>query len=309
MERALISLIVPVYGVEKYLPDCIESMIHQTYENLEMILVDDHSPDRSGAICDEYAARDPRIKVIHLSKNSGASVARNTGIDAASGAYIFFVDGDDWLASDTIEYLFENMGKYDADCCVGGCTTVLEAEDGSLEYCRKEHLPDRCESAKEAMKHVLLRESAVWNRLYHRSAFDDIRFPEGRINEDEPVALWLYSRMKRIVFLEKDTYFYRKRKNSVTTSAFSLKQLDCVANSKENLEFIRTVDPELVTAAEFKYVKAMLWCYVNVRKLKTLEARDAAKELRREIRKNRKMALRNPYLGVPFKVLALLCAL
>lgn len=309
MNKELISVIVPVYGVEEYLPDCLNSLIHQTYEHLEIILVDDRSPDRSGEICDQYATKDPRIKVIHLNRNSGAAVARNKGIDAASGEYLFFADGDDWLVSDTIEYLLMNMRKYNADCCVGGCITVLEGGDGSLEYCRRKQVPDRCLSAREAMRHVLLRESAVWNRLYRRSAFDDIRFPEGRINEDEPVALWLYSRMERIVFLEKATYFYRKRKNSVTTSAFSLRELDCVTNSRENLEFVKTVDPDLIPAAEFKYIKTMLWCYVNLRKLKAPQAREAGKELHREIRKNRRIALRNPYLGVLLKVLAVLCAL
>lgn len=307
MEEPLISVVVPVYQVEKYLPDCIESLQGQTYTHLEIILVDDSSPDQSGAICDEYAKHDSRISVVHRSENGGLSAARNSGIDAARGQFIFFVDSDDWLAPDTIEYLLENMKKYDADCCAGGCAKVLEDEDGSLEYEEREHRPDRCESAEEAMKHVLLRESSACNRLYRRESFAQMRFPEGRINEDEPVVLRLYAQMKRIVFLDKDTYFYRKRKNSITTSAFSLKQLDCVTNSRENLEFVRTASPGLIPAAEFKYVKAMLWCYVNLRKLKTAEARTARTDLHREIRRNLKMALQNPYLGFKLKVLALLC--
>ena len=133
MNKELISVIVPVYGVEQYLPDCLNSLIHQTYEHLEIILVDDRSPDRSGEICDQYATKDPRITVIHLNRNSGAAVARNKGIDAASGEYLFFADGDDWLLSDIIKYLLMNMRKYNADCCVGGCITVLEGGGGSLE--------------------------------------------------------------------------------------------------------------------------------------------------------------------------------
>lgn len=309
MEKPLISVIVPIYRVEKYLSECIESIISQTYQHIEIVLVDDYSPDRCGAICDEYAERDSRIKVIHRSENGGLSAARNSGIDAAEGQYLFFVDSDDWLALDTIDYLMENMEKYDADCCAGACIHVLEGEEGSLECQKQEHVPAHCEGAKEAMKHLLLTESSVCNRLYHRDAFAQIRFPVGRINEDEPVVLQLYAKMNRIVFLDKDTYFYRKRRDSITTSVFSLKKIDCVINSKQNLEFVKISCPELVPAAEYKYIKSMLWCYVNLRKLKTEEVREARKDLHKKIQKNRKMALRNPYLGLSLKILALLCSL
>lgn len=308
MENPLISVIVPIYQVEKYLPDCIESLVHQTYTHLEIILVDDKSPDQCGAICDKYAERDARIRVIHRSENGGLSAARNSGIDAAEGQYLFFVDSDDWLALDTMACLLENLRKYDADCCVGGCAKVLENEDGSLEYQEREHQPDRCESAKEAMEHLLLHESSACNRLYRREAFAKMRFPVGRINEDEPVVLRLYAQMKRIVFLDKDTYFYRKRRDSITTSAFSLKQLDCVTNSRENLKFVKTVSPDLIPAAEFKYIKSMLWCYVNLRKLKTTEACAARADLALKICHNRRKALKNPYLGFSLKALALLVA-
>ena len=309
MEQPLISVIVPVYKVEKYLPDCMESLIHQTYQNLEIIMVDDCSPDHSGAICDRYAADDKRIKVIHRTENRGLSGARNLALNQANGQYLFFIDSDDWIALDTIEALYENMKKYQADCCVGGCVTVIEAEDGSLDFQKRIHTPTHCESAHDAMKRVLLSGSAAWNRLYRKEAFGQIRFPEGRINEDEPAVLRLYSCMDRIVFLDKDTYFYRKRKNSITTSAFSLQHLDCVTNSRENLEFIKKADQELIPAAEFKYVKSMLWCYVNLKKIKTAQARMERQRLRREIRENRRMALHNPHLGIPLKVLAVLCTL
>lgn len=309
MEKPLVSVIVPIYRVERYLSECVESIIAQTYQHIEIILVDDCSPDRCGAICDKYAKQDIRVKVVHRSENGGLAAARNSGIDVAEGQFIIFVDSDDWLALDTIHCLMENMEKYSADCCAGACVTVLESEDGSLEYKEREHVQDRCESGMEAMKRLLLRESSACNRLYRRDAFAHIRFPEGRINEDEPVVLRLYSKMDRIVFLDKDTYFYRKRKNSITTSAFSFSKLDCVVNSKENLEFVKKTCPELIPAAEFKYIKSMLWCYVNLRKIKTMESRKARQNLRHKIRKNRKVALRNPHLGFLLKILAMLCSL
>lgn len=306
MEKPLVSVVIPVYKVEKYLPDCIESVIHQTYENLEILPVDDCSPDGCGAICDAYAGKDARIRPLHRSANGGLSAARNTGIDAAAGEYLFFVDSDDWIAPDTIECLLEKMESYGADCCAGGCVTVIEEEDGSLLYRKRAHVKEHCDSAKEAMERLLLHESSACNRLYRREAFSKLRFPEGRINEDEPVVLRLYAQMERIVFLDKDTYFYRKRKNSITTSDFSLKKLDCVKNSRENLVFVKKNNPDLIPAAEFKYIKTLLWCYVNAWKLKTKEAEQARYKLRRAIRKNRKRALKNPYLGVALKALALL---
>lgn len=304
-----ISVIIPVYGVEAYLPACLDSVIGQTYQNLEIILIDDASPDRCPRICDEYAQKDNRVRVIHRGKNGGLAAARNTGIEAAAGDYLFFADSDDWLAADAIQCLLENMKAYGADCCAGACVTVLQNTDGTLDYRPREHLPNRCETSKDAMKRLLLRESSACNRLYRREAFEQIRFPEGRINEDEPAVLRLYARMDRIVFLDKDTYFYRKRKDSITTSAFSLRQLDCVKNSRENLDFVKDSAPELIPAAEFKYIKTMLWCCVNLRKLKTPEAKKAGARLRREIRQNRKAAMKNPYLGISFKALALLLAM
>lgn len=306
MEKPLISIVIPVYKVEKYLPKCIESIIGQTYENLEIFLVDDCSPDGCGAICDSYAGKDVRIRVIHREKNAGAAAARNLSIERAKGEYLFFADSDDWIAPDTIEVLLKKMREYDADCCVGGCVTVLEGADGKLTYQKRKRVPEHCKTAREAMERLLLHESAAWNRLYRREAFEKLRFPEGRINDDEAIALRLYANMERIVFLDQDTYYYRKRKDSITTSAFSLKQLDCVKNSRENLKFVRKNNPDLIPAAEFKYIKTMLWAYVNLYRLKTKEASRARAGLRHAIRKNRRRALQNPHLGIALKALAVL---
>lgn len=306
MEKPLISVVIPVYGVEKYLPDCFESVIRQTYENLEIIAVDDCSPDGCGAICEAYEKKDARIRAIHRTTNGGLSAARNTGIDAAGGEYLFFLDSDDWIAPDTIACLLEKMKAYHADCCAGACVIVLEKEDGSLVRQKRAHVPEHCDSAQKAMERLLLHESSACNRLYRREAFSKLRFPEGRINEDEPTVLRLYAQMERIVFLDKDTYFYRKRKNSITTSDFSMKKLDCVKNSRENLIFIRKNNPDLIPAAEYKYIKTMLWCYVSLYKLKTAEAGRAQEKLRHKIRKNRRRALRNPHLGIALKILALI---
>ncbi len=303
-----ISVIIPVYKVEAYLPECLDSVVKQSYRDMEIILVEDASPDGCGAICDSYAERDGRVRVIHREKNGGLAAARNAGIELAAGAYLFFADSDDWLAEDTLERLYQGMKKYGADCSVGICVTVSERDNGKRDIQHCGQSGDQCKTALEAMEQVLLTCSSACNRLYRREMLGDLRFPQGRINEDEPFVLQMYRRMEKIVFLDCETYFYRKRSDSITTSAFSVKQMDCVYNSRDNLEFVTQKAPELIPAAEYKYCKTLLWCYVNLRKLKMDEQVKALRrQLREEIRKNRKTALTNPYLGLPLKVLTLLC--
>lgn len=303
-----ISVVIPVYNVEAYLEECLDSVVNQTYRNTEILLVDDASPDGCGAICDRYAAEDTRVRVIHKEENGGLAEARNTGMEYATGEYLFFADSDDWLAANTLEKLYEGLKKYQADCSVGACVTVLEKADGEKSIQGGSPKQERCETAREAMEHVLLAGSSSCNRLYKRGTLEGLRFPGGRINEDEPFVMWAYERMERIAFLDCETYFYRKRANSITTSAFSVKMVDCVYNSRENLEFVTEKAPELIPAAEYKYCKSLLWCYVNLRKLKNDEqAKVLRRQIHREIRQNRRMALRNPYLGFSLKALALLC--
>ena len=305
----VISIIIPIYKVEKYLPECLNSIINQTYRNLEIILMDDASPDSCGEICDRYAAQDQRIRVIHMEENGGQAAARNTGMDLASGDYLFFVDSDDWLAEDTLEKLYDGMKKYQADCSVGACVDVLEGKNGEKNICHAKQKGVKCRTAEEAMEHVLLSGSAAWNRLCKREMLEGLRFPLGRVNDDESFILRVYERMEKIVFLDCETYFYRKRANSITTSAFSVKMVDCVYNSRENLEFVTKKAPELISAAEYKYCKTLLWCYVNLFKLRDQQAKTIRRQLHKEIREHRKMALSNPYLGLPLKMLTLCCLL
>lgn len=306
----MISIIVPVYKVEDYLPECLDSLVNQTYENIEIILVDDASPDDCGEICDRYAERDSRVKCIHQENNAGQAVARNTGMEAARGEYLFFVDSDDWLSEDALETLYEGLKRYQADCCVGACVTVLEGPGGSRTVQGSGQRGENVRSAREAMEHVFLSGSAAWNRLCKKEKLVELRFRPNRINDDESFILYAYKRMDKIVFLDRETYYYRKRANSITTSAFSVKMMDCVHNSRENLDFVKKKMPELVPAAEYKYYKGMLWCYVNMRKLKGDErAKQLCGQLHREIRRQWKMALFNPHLELKMKLLAMICLL
>lgn len=303
-----ISIIIPVYKVEEYLPKCIDSIINQTYNNLEIILVDDGSPDKCGEICDKYALADNRIKVIHK-KNAGVARARNDGIEIATGDYISFVDSDDWLAENAYEILYQGLKRQDADCSVGGCVTVIDNE-GEFEYKKGSRRAIGCLSAKEAMKGVLLNGSAVWNRLFKREIFKEIRFPLDRINDDEVVALHAYAECSKIAFLDEDTYFYRIRKNSITTSKFSLKKMDFYYNSIDNLAFVKNMCPELCECGEYKVIKAMLYCYVNLKRVKkTEEVKMVLQRIKKDIKDNKSRALKNSYLPFPMKLLMVLVAL
>lgn len=302
-----ISIIVPVYKVEAYLSECIESIIHQTYRDLEIILVDDGSPDKCGEICDRYAAKDERIRVIHK-KNEGVARARNDGIECAGGDYISFIDSDDWIAENAYEVLYQGLKQYDADCSVGKCVTVID-KNGVLTPKKSKTSPISCETSLEAMKRVLLNGSAVWNRLFKREVFLNIRFPLDRINDDEVTALHAYAECKKIVFLDQETYYYRIRPNSITTSSFSLRKVDCYYNSIDNLDFVRQVMPELVPCAEYKFIKAMLYCYMNLKKLKRdPKAREIRKQLHQDIKENKAVAYANPYLSPILKLLMFLYA-
>lgn len=303
-----ISIIIPVYKVEEYLPKCLDSIVRQTYTNLEIILVDDGSPDKCGEICDKYAKEDSRIKVIHK-ENAGVARARNDGIEIATGDYISFIDSDDWIAENTYEILYNGLKEYDADCSVGGCVTVIDKE-GVLAPQERVRNGVNCVSAQEAMKGVLLKGSAVWNRLFKREIFREIRFPLGRVNDDEVVALHAYAECKNIVFLDEDTYYYRIRSNSITTSKFSLRNVDCYYNSADNLEFVRKVCPELTPCGEFKFIKAMLYSYVNLKRMKKDErVKEVLQGIKKDIRANKSMALKNSYVTLPMKALMILAAL
>lgn len=303
-----ISIIIPVYKVENYLEKCIDSILCQTYRNLEVILVDDGSPDKCGEICDRYAAKDNRVKVIHK-KNAGVARARNDGIDIATGDYISFIDSDDWIAENAYEVLYNGLKEYNADCSVGGCVNVIEKND-ILQPQERKSQGVRCVDAEEAMKGILLKGSAVWNRLFKRDIFQEIRFPLDRINDDEVVALHAYAECKKIVFLDADTYYYRIRSNSITTSKFSLKKLDWYYNSIDNLEFVKKNYPSLIPCGEYKLIYSLLYCYTKLKGVKkTAEVKAALAQLKNDIRKNKSMALKNTYLSVPLKVLIVLTAI
>lgn len=242
----LISVIIPVYKVEKYINKCIDSIINQTYANLEIILVDDGSPDNCGKICDEYAEKDNRIKVIHK-KNGGLSEARNYGIDISKGRYIAFVDSDDYVSDNYIEYMYKLLKDNNADMSICGIQIV---NDEHKKYKVVETNVD-VYTTEEAFENLLYAEGievAAYGKLYPKEYFDDVCFPVGEKYEDTAIMAVLMNKAKKIVFGSQKCYFYYTRPGSISRSGFNKNELDYIKNVKSMLAYIRQNYPDIENA-------------------------------------------------------------
>ncbi len=209
----LVSVIIPVYKVEQYLGRCVRSVAGQTYKNLEILLIDDGSPDRCGEMCDSFAANDPRIRVIHQ-KNGGLSSARNAGIDQSSGQWIFFVDSDDFIHSDCIRQLMEAAETNGAD--IASCGFEKTEDDtirGDIRFPATEVI-----SRDEAMRRLILEEdtSFSWGKLFRRELFSNIRFPEGRTFEDLATTHLLVNRCRAVACVSAPYYGYYQNPASIS---------------------------------------------------------------------------------------------
>lgn len=225
-----ISVIVPVYKVEQYLPACVDSILGQTFEDFELILVDDGSPDGCGLICDDYARKDARVRVIHQ-QNQGLSGARNSGIDVACGAYITFIDSDDVVTADYLAVLLNATEQEQADISV--CTMQEFWDDDILELgprCGSEDAEYICLSNQTACIWIYEGSRLVpinaWGKLFHEELFASMRFPVGRLHEDQAVIPLVCYQAKRIVSIDAAMYCYRVRSESITKTTFSVKRYD-----------------------------------------------------------------------------------
>lgn len=238
-----ISIIVPVFNVENYLEDCINSILEQTFEQFEVILINDGSSDQSGIICDRYAKVDSRIKVIHK-EYGGVSSARNMGVQAAQGEYIGFVDGDDRIDKDmykTLLTLCEDTDSEIAVCKLGREIDGQLINDSNEEFVKE---MNNTEAMKELFKGVLYRFS-LCNKLFKKSCFKNVEFPEGRIHEDLSTTYKLFAQAKKSIYTNYIGYIYVKRSNSILTSTFNEKRLDAFIGWEEILQFMNSNYPEL----------------------------------------------------------------
>lgn len=218
MKKEKVSVIVPVYKTEKYLQDCIESILNQTYDNLEIIIVDDGSPDHSGEIAEQYALQDNRIKVIHQS-NKGLSGARNTGLAEASGDWIFFVDSDDQIPPEAVETLWKAAQREQTAISMGG-HYVVSTLPGVYARKKQVHVPNKVLHDKESMHQYFLSDgknfSYVCMKLYRKDIFNDIKFKQGKYYEDIFILPSIIEAAGSIVIEDCLIYYYAVRKNSIT---------------------------------------------------------------------------------------------
>ncbi len=253
MQNDLISVIVPVYNVEDYLRECLDSIISQTYTNLEIILVDDGSPDGSGTICDEYAKKDSRIKVIHQ-QNSGVSVARNTGLKAVTGDYIGFVDSDDYIEPNMYEELHRCLIENDADMSVCGIKQ-FGAKTKSDFYGNK------CLNKSAFLKKLLDETvpSYLWNKLYKKHLFSGIVFPANLVYEDLRVLHIVTDKASTIGFTDKTFYNYRASDNTITSTRNLKNITDHINASHERSEKYKdTVYYVYAITGEFKCLRLIV---------------------------------------------------
>lgn len=272
-KEKLISVIVPIYNIELYLKQCLESLINQIYQNIEIILVDDGSTDQSGTICEEYAEIDKRIIVIHQ-KNQGLSGARNTGLRKASGDYLAFVDADDIVSKHYLSTLYWHLNQDDADiaCC------QYYSQKKSVVFPKKEpKLKGTLLSSKRMLaewhgtnKYI---ETVVWNKLYKRDVFihdgELILFAVGRNHEDILISHQLVANSKKIVLIDNKLYYYRKRKGSIVNGKISAKEIkDLMSAIIERLKFFESVstdayDKLLIGAEKYRALYNFRACFMG----------------------------------------------
>lgn len=232
-----ISIIVPVYNVEKYLKRCIDSILNQSFTDFELILVDDGSTDNSGKIIDEYAIKDERIKVIHK-ENGGQGSARNRGLDIAKGNYIGFIDSDDWIHKDMYKILYENIIKYNMDISQidhKPTSSYINDEDIINE---KVHIVDNIlEEFGNCTSFELLPYIFVWNKLYKADIWSNFRFPENKFAEDLRVIYKIYDKSNKMIKIDRKLYYYFMSDNSSTRGKFNIKKLEDIEAWEEMLQF------------------------------------------------------------------------
>lgn len=241
--KPIISIIVPIYNVEKYLPKCIESILNQTFKEFELILVDDGSPDNSGSICDEYSKKDERIKVIHK-ENGGVSSARNVGLDSTLGEYIGFVDPDDYIDKYMYQKMIEMCIIQNADVSICKFAREINGQrnkDKEEFYIRE---LDNVNGLRECFKGILYRHS-LCNKLFKKKCFEGIRFPEGRIHEDLSTTYRLLANANKSIYINYQGYIYIKRENSILTSTYSEKRLQAFDGWNEILDYMLYKYPKL----------------------------------------------------------------
>ncbi|MEG2021738.1 MAG: glycosyltransferase [Oscillospiraceae bacterium] len=251
-----ISVIIPVYKVEDYLERCVKSVLNQTFDDIEVILVDDGSPDRCGEICDAFAEKDNRVRTIHK-KNGGLSSARNAGLDIAKGEYFAFIDSDDWVDIDMLELMLRVAQEKNADIVECSFRNVFSDRITEETTCTAQIIEASPLEALEGMLDWKTFKALACNKLYRRYLFENLRFTNGVLHEDEFITYKLFWKCKRLAYLDVSKYNYDHTRENAITSSFKDKNCDAVFAMWERIAFFR--DNDIIT---LKNKMDHLFCWV-----------------------------------------------
>ena len=293
MNKALVSIIVPVFNVENYMKKCLDSVINQTYKNIEILLIDDGSKDSSGKICDEYSKKDKRIKIFHK-ENGGLSSARNYGIEKATGEYLTFIDSDDTLEVDYIEYLYNLITKYDTDLSICPYTVIIN-ETKKYDFGKK--YKEEVLNTEQALTRMLCEEGftvSACAKLYKKELFDDIRYPLNKLCEDNGTTYKTIMKCNKIAYGNESKYNYFKRPNSIMTSKFNIKRMDLIELTDIMCNDIEKKYPSIINACDkrrihsrFSILRQMINCDLNK------EEKEKQKEIIKYLKKNKRKVFKN----------------
>ena len=307
MSRPLVSVIIPVYNVEKYIEKCLDSVLAQTYDNLEILLIDDGSTDKSGAICAEYAGKDKRIHLIRQ-KNGGAYVARNNGLKHSTGDYLSFVDPDDYIANNYIEKMMAKLEQTGADAVQCNSMVVTDEEvipnKGDTKSCAL--------SGIDAVKKMLYQttvNSSLWGKIYKKELFNGFEFPNGKTHVDLYSLYFILQKASKVAVMNEPLYYYYIRQDGSIRSKFSGKTIGIIDIVNKIEDDAKTNHPELAAAAKSRKVNAYFFVF---RKIPNGKYQDLKRELvafikkerksvlkDSEVRKKTKLGLRVSYFGMP----------
>ena len=257
-QTPLISVIIPVYNVENYLEKCIESLVSQTYHNLEIILVDDGATDCCPQLCDTWALKDSRIIVIHKT-NGGLSDARNAGMQLAKGEYIAFIDSDDWIETEAFQKMLNRMIEDNSD--VVSCGVKWVSESGKLlseVSVAKNEVIDMHTAVSEIISDGKLKQH-VWNKLYKRNLIADIPFEKGKYHEDVFWSYQVFGRAKRVSLMIDSFYNYVQRSNSIMGERYSVNRLDALDAMLNRCKYIKSNFPDLYNKAMYSYIGSCMY--------------------------------------------------
>lgn len=294
METPLISIIVPVYNVKPYLKECFDALSRQNYPKLEIILVDDGSTDGSGIECDEFAKRDLRVRVIHQ-ENKGLSAARNRGILEAKGGYVTFVDSDDSVAPDYVQYLFSLIVKYDSKLSICALREIT-VKGKEINY--GEEYVEKVMSTEETLGRMLREEGftvVAYAKMYRRDLWEGITFPEGGLHEDLATTYKLIEKCPRVAYGPEPKYIYKKRENSISNSDFNEQKFDIITFTDKMCDDIDKLHPYLKNTTDLRRMHArfsVLRQMVN-KKLSPVQS-GKEQEIVDYLKNNRKLITKNP---------------